>query len=211
MIPLRGDVMIIIGLSGGIASGKSTISQILKDMEIPVIDSDTIAHTIIQKDSLVIDSLTKAFGTEILNTDGTLNRKILGTIVFNNKENLKKLNNITHPAIKREIIVNIDFYKNAGKRCCVVDGALLMEGIFMDIVDYLILVYVNRDTQLKRLMDRNLIGSEEALKKINSQMPFEDKKKYADYIIDNSYDLEYTKNQVNKIMNEILKMEDLND
>lgn len=203
--------MIIIGLSGGIASGKSTVSQMLKDMGIPVIDSDTIAHTIVQKGSPVLGSLTEVFGTEILNMDGTLNRKMLGTIVFSNKEKLEKLNSITHPVIKKEIITNINFYKNIGKKFCVVDGALLMEGIFMDIVDYLILVYADRNTQLKRLMNRNLIGSEEALRKIDSQIPFEDKRKYADYIIDNNYDLEYTKKQVNKIMSEILKMEGLND
>lgn len=203
--------MIIIGLSGGIASGKSTISNILKDMEIPVIDSDTIAHTVVQKGSPVLNSLTRTFGIEILNADGSLNRKKLGNIVFNNNENLKKLNNIAHPAIKEEIIKSIDFYRRSGKKCCVVDGALLMEGIFKDLVNLLILVYVNRDTQLKRLMDRNLIGYDEALSKINSQMPFEEKRKYADYIIDNSYDLEYTRKQVNKIMNEILKMEGLND
>jgi dephospho-CoA kinase len=92
-----------------------------------------------------------------------------------------------------------------------VDGALLMEGIFKDIVDVLILVYINKDIQIKRLMERNLIGYEEAISRINSQMPFEEKKKYADYIIDNSYDVEYTKNQLNKIMYEILSVEDVND
>lgn len=203
--------MKIIGLSGGIASGKSKISEILMDMGIPVIDGDDIAHYIVEKGSPVLDCLVELFGIEILKIDGTLDRKKLGALVFSNKENLKKLNNIIHPAIKNEILKKIDFYKNTGKKCCIVDGALLMEGIFKDIVSILILVYVNRDTQLKRLMNRNSIGYKEALSRINSQMPFEEKKKYADYIIDNSYDLEYTRSQVNKIMNEILKVEDLND
>lgn len=203
--------MKVIGLSGGIASGKSTVSNILRDKGIPIIDGDVIAREIVEKGSNVLDRLVETFGEEVLYEDGTLNRRKLGTIVFNNKENLEKLNNIMHPAIKKEILKNIDFYDNAGKKYCVVDGALLMEGIFKDIANILILVYVNSDTQVKRLIDRNNIDHDEAVSKINSQMPFEDKKKYANYIIDNSYDLEYTKSQVNKIMSEILNLEDLND
>jgi dephospho-CoA kinase len=200
-----------IGISGGIASGKSTISKILKDMEIPVIDGDDIAHAIMKKGSPVLDKLVLVFGTEILNKDNTLNRKYLGSLVFSDKSNLEKLNCITHPVIKREILESINTYKSAGKKCCVVDGALLMEGIFMDIVNTLILVFVEKDIQVKRLMKRNLIGFDEALNIINSQMPFEEKKKYADYIIDNSYDVEYTRFQLNKIISEILKVEDRND
>lgn len=203
--------MRIIGLSGGIASGKSTISKLLSDMEVPIIDGDKISRDITQKGSLVLDALVKVFGREILNIDTTLNRKKLGNLVFNNKENLDKLNNITHPAIKELILEGINTYKQTGQKCCVVDGALLMEGIFKDIVDVLILVYINKDIQIERLMERNLIGYEEAISKINSQMSFEEKKKYADYIIDNSYNVEYTKNQLNKIMYEILSVEDVND
>lgn len=203
--------MKIIGLSGGIASGKSTISKMLKEMEIPVIDGDDIARDIMKKGSPVLDKLVQAFGTEVLNKDDTLNRKKLGSLVFSDKDNLKKLNDITHPVIKKELLEGINIYKIAGKKCCVVDGALLMEGIFMDIVKILILVFVNRDIQIKRLMARNLIGFEEAVNRINSQIPFEEKKKYADYVIDNSYDMEYTRFQLNKIINEILKVEDRND
>lgn len=86
-----------------------------------------------------------------------------------------------------------------------------MEGIFKDIVDTLILVFLDKDIQIKRLMARNIIGYDEALIRINSQMPFEEKRKYADYIINNSYDVEYTLNQLNRIINEILKVEDMND
>lgn len=203
--------MIIIGLSGGIASGKSTISKILKEMEIPVIDSDDISHTVMKKGSQVLADLVEVFGKEVLNIDKTLNRKKLASLVFSNKSNLEKLNSITHPVIKRTILESINIYKNAGQKSCVVDGALLMEGIFKNIVNVLILVFVNKDTQIKRLMERNIIGYDDALNIINSQTPFEEKKKYADYIIDNSYDLEYTRGQLNTIMNEILKVEDGND
>lgn len=203
--------MKIIGLSGGIASGKSTISKMLKDMGTPVIDGDYIAHSIMNREGKVLDKVVEAFGIEVLNINNTLNRKKLSDLVFSSKNNLDKLNSITHPAIKKEIIEAINTYKNADKKCCVVDGALLMEGIFKDIVNILVLVYVNKEIQVKRLMERNLIGNEEAINRINSQMSFEEKKKYADYIIDNSYDVEYTRNQLNKIMNEILSLEDMND
>ena len=202
--------MIIIGLSGGIASGKSTISKMLKDMGIPVIDGDYIAHSIMNREGKVLDKVVETFGIEILNIDGTLNRKKLGDLVFSSKNNLDKLNSITHPAIKEEIIETINNYINAKEKCCVVDGALLMEGIFKDIVNILILVFVNKEIQINRLMERNLIGNEEAMNRINSQMSFEEKKKYANYIIYNSYDMEHTRSQLNTIMNEILSMEDRN-
>ncbi len=203
--------MLIIGLTGGIASGKSTISEMFKDMGIPVIDGDYIAHSILKEEGPVLDKLVEAFGIEVLNMDSTLNRRKLGNLVFSNKNSLEKLNSITHPPIKKEIIEAINTYKNSGEKCCVVDGALLMEGIFKDIANILVLVYVNKEIQIKRLMERNLIGNEEAIIRINSQMPFEEKKKYADYIIDNSYDVEYTRSQLNKIMKEILTLEDRND
>lgn len=203
--------MKIIGLSGGIASGKSTISKVLKEMNIPVIDGDEIVHEIMESGSSIVLRLVNEFGKDILNRDGTINRKKLGTLVFKDKRKLEKLNNITHPIIKDEIINRIEALKKANEKYCVVDGALLMEGIFKNITNILILVYVSPDIQIKRLMERNSINYEEALNKINSQIPFEEKKKYADYVIDNSKDVEYTINQLNKIMNEILKMEDVND
>lgn len=203
--------MKIIGLSGGIASGKSTITRALREMKIPVIDGDEIARDIMKSGSPVLLKLSEEFGKDVINRDGTLSRQKLGSLVFGNKSNLEKLNSITHPVIKSEILKSINYYRSAGEKCCVVDGALLMEGIFKDIADILILVFVDRDTQIKRLMDRNLIEYEEALSRVNSQMSFEEKKKFADYIIDNSYDVEYTLNQLNKIMNEILKLEDMND
>ena len=196
--------MKVIGLSGGIASGKSTITKALREMNVPVIDCDEITRDIMREGSPILKELSFEFGTEVLNDDGTLNRRILGSRVFGNKDNLEKLNSITHPAIKSEIQRNINYYRDRGEKYCIVDGALLMEGIFKDISDTLILVYVDRDTQIKRLISRNKIGYEEALSRINSQMPFEEKRKYADYIIDNSYDVEYTLNQLNKIMKEIL-------
>lgn len=203
--------MKVIGLSGGISSGKSTITRAIREMEIPVIDCDEIANDIMKTGSPILHRLSLEFGTEVLSSEGILNRQWLGSRVFGNKENLERLNNITHPVIKSEIQRNIDFYRNKGEKCCVVDGALLMEGIFKGITDILILVYVDRDTQIKRLMSRNQMGYEEALRRITSQMPFEEKKQYADYIINNSYDVEYTLNQLNKIMNEILKPEEMND
>lgn len=201
----------IIGLSGGIASGKSTITNALREMNIPVIDGDEITHDIMQNGSPALLQLVEVFGSEVINNDGSLNRKKLGSLAFGNKRNMEKLNSITHPFIKEEILRQINTYKEAGKKCCVVDGALLMEGIFKDIVDTLILVFLDKDIQIKRLMARNIIGYDEALIRINSQMPFEEKRKYADYIINNSYDVEYTLNQLNRIINEILKVEDMND
>lgn len=203
--------MVVLGLTGGIASGKSTVSKILADMNIPIIDADKVARDIVEKGSSVLKKIEEQFGMDVISEDGTLNRKTLGEIVFNNKEKLKVLNDITHPSIKNIVIEEINKYNKMGKRLCVVDAALLIEANYLDIVDKVILVYVDKKNQLKRLITRDNLNMDKALNKINSQLSFEEKKKYANYIIDNNEDLEYTKLQVNRIVEEILFMEDVHD
>lgn len=202
--------MKVIGLTGGIASGKSTVSNVLKGKDIPIIDADLIARDIVKEES-VIKSIVEQFGNFVLQDDGTLNRKLLAQIVFKDDGKLKKLNGITHPRIKRIVRENINDYSINGYKYCIVDAALLIEAGFTDLVDLIILVYVDKDTQLQRLMKRDSLTHKEANDRMKTQMPFEEKKKYAKYIIDNSGDLEYTKEQIHIILDEILFMEDIND
>lgn len=200
--------MRVIGLTGGIASGKSTISKMIKEIGIPIIDADEISREIVSKDSLVLKRIAKEFGEDVLNEDGTLNRKKLSNIVFRESTLLKKLNLITHPAIKNKIKEKIEEYKKSGIKCCVIDAALLIEAGFLDITDLCLLVYVDKDVQLKRLMDRDNITYEAALRIIESQMNLDEKKKYADYLIDNNKEIEFTRQQLNNIIKEIACLEE---
>lgn len=203
--------MVVIGLTGGIASGKSTISRMLMAMKIPVIDADLTAREVVKPETDTLKGLVKQFGDDILHTDGTLNRKKLADIVFKNEESLNKLNSIIHPAIKDAIINKLNEYKVSGAKYCVVDAALLVEASFIDMVDYVILVYINRRTQIERLMNRDNISMEEAERKIASQMCLEEKKKYANYLIDNNHAVEYTRLQLNSIVKEIFNLEERDD
>lgn len=196
--------MLILGLTGNIGCGKSSLSNIFKRYNIDIIDADIISREIF-KDKMLLNEVFKFFGSEVKNDDKTLNRKKLGNIVFNNKEKLIKLNSLTHPKIHKDILNKIEKYKKLNKKIVVIDGALLIEGSYLNIVDKLLVVVCNEDVQLKRIKDRDNCTKEEALNRINSQMSQDTKKQYADYIIDNSStfeELEYKANQFISYMKE---------
>lgn len=189
--------MLVIGLTGNIGCGKSSLSKLLIKQNIDVIDADLISREIMY-DKELLKIVFNNFGSEIKNNDGTLNRKKLGDIVFNDDEKLIELNNITHPAIKRKINNNIkDLYKK-GKNIVVIDAALLIEGKFLDLVNKLLVIVCNEEIQLNRVMKRDNLTEEEELKRINSQMKQDEKVKYADYIIDNSKDMDNLRIEFNK-------------
>lgn len=202
--------MFVLGLTGGIASGKSSISAMLKEMGFPIVDADEIARRVVEKGSPVLERIKEEFGEGVLNADGTLNRKALGQLVFNSSKKLELLNSITHPAIIEEIRRDIDALSAKGERLCVLDVPLLIESGINNMADAVLLVYVDEKTQLYRLMNRDHIPEELALKKISSQMSYNEKKKYADYIIDNSGSLDCTRAQLEKIIATIRGMEESN-
>jgi dephospho-CoA kinase len=202
--------MFIIGLTGSIASGKTSISSMLEKMGFPIVDADAIARRVVEKGMPALERIKKEFGEEVLNSDGTLDRKALGQMVFSSSKKLELLNSITHPAIIEEINRNINALSDKGEKMCVLDAPLLIESGINGMADSVLLVYVDDRTQLSRLMNRDNISEELALKKISSQMGFEEKRKYADYVIDNSRSLDYTKAQLEKIIATIRGMEDSN-
>lgn len=177
--------MEIIGLTGGIASGKSTASTILRTFGATIIDADCLARKVVEKDQLALVELTTTFGKEILKNNGELNRKRLGEIVFSDKEKLKILNRILHPKINALAISLFEYERRMGKDKIIYDSPLLVEENLIDMVDKVWLIYLDKKSQLKRLMERNNFSKEEALSRINSQMPMVDKLKFADIIIDN--------------------------
>lgn len=191
----------LIGLTGGIASGKSTASNILKELGATIIDADRIARKIVKKGNPALSEIEEYFGKDILLSNGELNRKKLANIVFNNKEDLKKLNEITHPYIYMDVSNEINYHKDICKKDLIIlDAALLIESDLIDLVEEIWLVAVSEEIQLKRLMDRDKISREDAKSRINTQMPLEIKKQYANRIIDNSKDIDYLKLQLGQIL-----------
>ena len=191
----------IIGMTGSIACGKSTVSNYLKSKGYIVIDADKIGHEALD-DDYVKEKLILAFGNEILE-DNKINRQKLGELVFGNSSNLNVLNSIIHPEIRKKILEKID--KNNDKELIFIDVALLFEAKFDDLVDKIIVVYVDKNTQLTRLMKRNSISKKEALSRIVSQMSPIEKAKLGDYTVNNNFDVINTYEQVDKVLSELKK------
>ncbi|WP_455539413.1 dephospho-CoA kinase [Terrisporobacter sp.] len=177
--------MLVVGLTGNIGCGKSSLSKIFSDEGINIVDADIIARQI-YNDKKLLDKVYETFGTNIKNKDGSLNRKALGRIVFNDDEKLIQLNKLTHPVIRQKVSDEINDYKNKNKKIIILDAALLVESDYLNFIDKLLVVTCKEDIQIKRIMSRDNCSREEALSRIKSQMSQEDKVKYADYIIDNS-------------------------
>ena len=191
----------IIGITGSIACGKSTVSNYLKSKGYIVIDADRIGHEALD-DDYVKEKLILAFGNEILE-DNKINRQKLGELVFGNSSNLNVLNSIIHPEIRKKILEKID--KNNDQEFIFIDVALLFEAKFDDLVDKIIVVYVDENTQLTRLMKRNSISKKEALSRIVSQMSPIEKAKLGDYTVNNNLDVINTYEQVDKVLSELKK------
>lgn len=182
--------MKIIGLTGGIASGKSTASTILKKLGASIVDADILARKAVKKGQPALEKIIDTFGIDIINDQGELNREKLGEIVFSSQEKLQALNQIVHPAVHTLLMSSFDKERAKGKKKIVYDCPLLIEENLQHLVDETWLIYVDQETQLKRLIQRNNFSEEEALKRIHSQMPLEQKIKHADIVIDNNSTIE---------------------
>ncbi|SER89849.1 dephospho-CoA kinase [Salipaludibacillus aurantiacus] len=190
----------ILGLTGGIATGKSTVSDIFRNEGIPVIDADIAAREAVEPGEKAYQDIINHFGLSILNEDGTINREKLGEIVFNNEKERKVLNGIVHPAVRQKMKKEAECCKKDGHSLVVMDIPLLIESDLFHMVDDVLVVYVNETIQLERLMERNSYSEEEALKRINAQLSIEKKRSYASYVIDNSGSREETQQQVKRLL-----------
>ncbi len=193
-----------IGLTGSIACGKSTVSNMFKELGAYIIDSDEIAHDALKKTEKPYKQVLEIFGDSILDEQGNIDRKKLGKIVLNDKSKLAILESIIHPYIneKRQEIENAILKENKNA-IIVYDVPLLFEKQLEKNFDKVIVVYANKNVQIERLMKRQNLTYDEALKLINLQMDVEEKKKRADFVIDNSYSLEETKKQVLEIFEKL--------
>ncbi|EGF88884.1 dephospho-CoA kinase [Gemella haemolysans M341] len=196
---LNGVDILNIGITGSIACGKSTVSNYLKDKGYTIIDADKLGHIALTSDE-VREKLEKSFGLRIIENN-EISREKLGKLVFGNEENLKILNSIVHPYIRRQILQLQE--KHSDERLVFLDIALLFEAGFEDLVEKIIVVHINEKEQLTRLMNRNSLSSEAAMNRIKSQMSSEDKSKLGDYVINNSNTKEETYRQIDLILDEL--------
>ncbi|KIO07319.1 hypothetical protein M404DRAFT_136875, partial [Pisolithus tinctorius Marx 270] len=177
---------IFIGLTGGIATGKSTVSALLRTSSIPIIDADILAREVVAPGTRALSKIAAYFGPDIILPDGSLDRKKFGSIVFNDETKRRKLNSIVHPAVTWAIMWNILGCWIRGGRMCVVDVPLLIEGGLWKWMGCIIVVYCSPETQLQRLMARDKSTYPEASARLTSQQPISSKIAYADIVIDNS-------------------------
>lgn len=192
-----------IGITGSIACGKSTVSNYLLEKGYTIIDADKLGHIALTSED-VKRKLAEKFGDEIIENN-EISREKLGKLVFGNEDNLKILNSIIHPKIKKLILKLQDEHKD--EQFVFLDIALLYEAKFVDLVERVIVVYVNEKVQIERLMSRNSLSKEEALSRIKSQMSAKEKAALSDYSIDNSDTIENTYQQIDEILEKIKRGE----
>ena len=196
-----------IGITGSIACGKSTVSDYLKEKGYTIIDADKLGHVALTSED-VKRRLSETFGANIL-VNNEISREVLGKLVFGNDNNLKKLNNIIHPKIKELILKLQEEHEN--EDLVFLDIALLYEANFVDLVEKVAVVYVDEDVQLERLMTRNFLSKEEALKRIESQMSPQEKASLGHFVINNSYSKEDTFQQIDEILEKLKRGDKHND
>ncbi|KHO36263.1 dephospho-CoA kinase [Clostridium tetani] len=188
------------GLTGGIASGKSTISNMFKSRGIDVIDADKIAREVLEKYPSILEYIKENFGEQYIDEFGNLNRREFGNHIFSiSKEERKKYENIIMPYIKLEIENQFKLYEKIGKKVCLLDAPLLIEQGMQKDLDFTLLSWVNKKIQIKRVGIRDNLQENEILNRIEAQIPLDEKRELVDFIIDNSNTIEETKVQVEKL------------
>ncbi|AJD33012.1 dephospho-CoA kinase [Clostridium sporogenes] len=193
-----------IGLTGGIGAGKSTISEMIKEKNIPVIDADKISRKVLNLYPEILIKVKEVFGKEFLDDNGELKRREFGSYIFKNKNKRIEYENIIMPYITKETFERMEELKKNKEPICVLDAPTLIEQGLYKYMDVNILVWVDKNTQINRVVKRDGLNKSEVINRINSQMSMEEKKKFVNYIIDNSKDIENTKGELDKIFMEVM-------
>ena len=198
--------MVIAGLTGGIATGKSTVASIFRKAGAIVIDADEIARDVVRKGLPAWKEIVDHFGKQVLCPKGEIDRKVLGDIIFNNAAEKEVLNNIVHPKVFEELDRRMStIKKHTPDAIVILDIPLLIEAGLHKILPDVIVVYTPEDIQLKRLINRDHLSKEDAMARINSQMSIEKKRGVATIIIDNSSNIEKTRVKTLKVLNDLKK------
>ncbi len=197
---------IVVGLTGNMATGKSTVASKLRALGAYIIDADSIGHGVICKGSPAWQEIVDEFGRDILLEDGSIDRKALARIVFKDREKLERLNAMTHPRILEEIERRIGLIeKSSPDAIIVVDAALLIEAGLHKKVDKIVVVTATEEEQIRRAMEKFSLTEEDARQRLGAQMPQEEKLEYADFVIDNSGTMEKTTEEVKRLFEELEK------
>jgi dephospho-CoA kinase len=196
--------MIKVGLTGGIASGKSMVGRMFEELGCKVIDADLITRQLFQPGNPVNTAVAEAFGPKVVASDGSIDRRVLGEIVFENPELRERLNSLVHPAIKQRQAEFLDQVAAEDPHAVgIVEAALMVEAGTYKNYDKLIVVVCSPETQRRRLRERSGLTPEQIDSRIASQMPMEEKARFADFVIDNSRDMADTRQQVEAVYREL--------
>ncbi len=192
--------MLLVGLTGGIASGKSLVGRVFRDLGAHLIDADRIVHSLLSKNEQAWKEVLDHFGRDILLPNNEINRKKLGDIVFNDSEQREWINRCLHPKVFDAFVASVRNFRNHPPDTIIVlDAALLIETGYYKKMDRTVVVYATPEQQLERLSQRDNFSKEQALVRIQSQMPLDEKRRYADYVIENTGSREHTEHQARNV------------
>jgi len=197
--------MLIVALTGGIASGKSVVAEVLEELGCYIHHADKIAHDLMEPEKPAWKKIVAHFGKKILNEDKTINRSRLGKIIFSDEKERRFLNELIHPLVlekKKEVSSRLE--KEGHYNIFISEAALTIEAGFADFFDKIIMTYCKKEVQKKRLMERDGISRKQTMKIIKSQMQPQEKLKYADYIIDTSSSLQSTVEQTERVYRNLM-------
>lgn len=195
--------MLVVGLTGGIASGKSTVSRMFREAGIPVICADDLAHEVVKPGSAAMDEIRRTFGDEFVDSAGALNRVAMARLVFRDKDKRNALEAIIHPRVGEERERLLREFAAQGHDIVIVDVPLLYESGWEDSFDMIVVAYVPPEIQIERLIARDSLSHDEARSRLDAQMPIDEKKTLAERVIDNTGSIEHTREQVIEIIYEL--------
>ena len=195
----------LFGLTGGIASGKSTVAAILTKHQVPLVDADLVARDVVAPDSPGLQAIVKSFGKNILLPDASLDREQLGALIFSDNDARERLNTLIHPLIRAQMAQEVSAHASRGSRFVVMDVPLLFETGNPDDYDEILVVYVDKTTQLQRLMKRDGFNRKDAQARLDAQLSMAEKAQRATVLIDNSGARESTERQVMTWLNGLSK------
>ncbi len=195
--------MLKVGLTGGIACGKTVVRRRLEERGIPTLDADAVVHRLLQSGTDVTRRIAERFGDAVIAPDGSVDRRALGAIVFSDEEERKKLNAIVHPGVWREIERFFEEREKAFDPVAVVDAALMIETGSFRRYDRVVVVHCLPELQLERLMARDGLSREDALRRVSAQMPIEEKLPFADFLVDTSGSIEETLKKADDLVTQL--------
>jgi len=190
---------LVVGITGGVATGKSTVAAMLKELGAEVLSADEIVHELLARDEDIRKSIISEYGEDILDDKGNINRRRLADVVFRSEEKRRKLEQIIHPRVIATIERKVEEFRQGGSGILAVEIPLLVETSTFYLVDKILLVTAEQHTQLERLQNRYGLSRAEAMLRVRAQLPLEVKRKYADLIINNDGSIQATREQVEQV------------